>query len=105
MVPEESPLLAIGYKQNSLKVLSFVATAGVGSTTIFIPYLSKYPDQFSIVSIRPVDHPLLMYNVFGWVNEVESHNNSHQQYLAMGNFLVKMWLAAVVYYCCYGNDY
>ena len=39
MIPGERPLLAIGYKYNSRKVLSFVATAGEGSTTLGIPYL------------------------------------------------------------------
>ena len=44
MVPGESPLLAIGYKYNSQKALSFVATAGVGRTALGIHYISKYPD-------------------------------------------------------------
>ena len=51
MVPGERPLLAIGYKYNSQKVLSFVATVGAGNTSLGIPYLSKYPNQFYNVSI------------------------------------------------------
>ena len=39
-----------------------------------IPYLSKYPDQFSNISIRPVAHPFFMSKYFGLVNEVDSHN-------------------------------
>ena len=43
IVPGERPLLAIGYKYNLRNVLSFFDTAGTGSTTLCIPYLSKYP--------------------------------------------------------------
>ena len=39
-----------------------------------IPYLSKYPDQFSNFSICPVARPLLVSQFFGSVNEVESPN-------------------------------
>ena len=72
MVPGERRLLGIGYKYNYRKVLSFVAAAGSGKTTLGITYLSKYPDQFLNVSIRPVSHPLLMSKFFGSVNEVDS---------------------------------
>ena len=65
MLPGERQLLAIYYKYNSRKVLSFVAKLGAESTTLGIPYLSKYPDQFYNVSIRPVAHPLLMSKFFG----------------------------------------
>ena len=78
MVPGERQLLAIGYNCNSWKVLSFVATAGAGSTTLGIPYLSTYPDQFSNVSIFPVARALLMSKFFGSVYEVDSHNKSRQ---------------------------
>ena len=51
MVTRERPLLDIGYKYTSHKVLSFFSIVGGRSTTLVIPYLSKYPDQFSNVSI------------------------------------------------------
>ena len=73
MVPGERELFAIGYKYNSRKVLSCVATSGAGSTTLGIPYLWKYPDQFSNVLILPVACPLLMSKFFCSVNEVNSH--------------------------------
>ena len=60
MVPGERKLLAIGYKYNSHRVLSFVATTGAGRNTLGIPYLLKYPDQFSNLSIFSVARPLLM---------------------------------------------
>ena len=40
----EIPLLAIGYKYNSRKVLGFIATEGSGSTEQGDPYLSLFPD-------------------------------------------------------------
>ena len=88
MVPGERPLLAIGYKYNSRKVLSFVATVGAGSTTLDIPYLSNYQDKFSNVSIRPVARPLIMFKFFGSVYEVDSHNKSRQSDHALDNFWV-----------------
>ena len=43
MVPGDRPLIAIGYKYNARKVLSFILTYNTGSTKTGIPYLSKYP--------------------------------------------------------------
>ena len=60
MVPGDRPIIAIGYKYNVRKVLSFIVTDNAGSTKTGIPYLSKYPDQFTNVSIRPVSRPLVM---------------------------------------------
>ena len=88
MVPEESPLLAIGCKYNSRKVLSFFAIAGVGSTTLGIPYLSNYLDQFSNLSILPVACPLLVSKFSGLVNGVDSQNKSRQSDLSLENFWV-----------------
>ena len=64
MVPGGRPLVAIGYKYNARKVLSFIVTGNAGSTNTGIPYLSKYPDQFTNVSIRPVARSLIMSNFF-----------------------------------------
>ena len=60
MVPGGRPLIAIGYKYNARKVLSFIVTDNAGSKNTGIPYLSKYPDQFTNVSIHPVARPLVM---------------------------------------------
>ena len=60
MVPGEMPLIAIGYKYNARKVLSFIVTNKSGITNTSITYLSKYPDQFTNVAIFPVAHPLVM---------------------------------------------
>ena len=52
--PGERPLLAIGYKFNSRKVLGFIATKGAGSIEPGDPYLSCFPDINSNVSVCPV---------------------------------------------------
>ena len=51
MAPRDRPLIAIGYKYNAQKVLSFIVTDNAGSINTGIPYLYKYPDQFINVSI------------------------------------------------------
>ena len=86
MVSGGRPLITIGYKYNVWKVLSFIFTDNAGGTKAGLTYLSKYPDQFSNVSIRPVARPLVMYKFFGSVNEVDSHNKSRQSGLALENF-------------------
>ena len=60
MIPGGRPLIAIGYKYNVRRVLYFIVTDNVGSTKTGIPYLSKYPDQFTNVSIRSVACLLVM---------------------------------------------
>ena len=56
----EIPLLAIGYKYNSRKVLGFIATEGSVSTEPGDPYLSRFPDIYSNVSVSPVVRPHLI---------------------------------------------
>ena len=76
MVPGGRPLIAVGYKYNTRKVLYFVVTENAGSTKTGIPHLSKYPDQFTNVAIRPVARPLFMSKSFYDVNEVDSSKKS-----------------------------
>ena len=60
MVPGDRSIIAIGYKYNARKVLSFIFTDNAGSTKTSIPNLSKYPDQFNNVVILPVACPIVM---------------------------------------------
>ena len=60
MVPGDRLLVAIGYKYNARKVLYFIVTDNARITNTGIPYLSNYPDQFTNVSIRPVDRTLVI---------------------------------------------
>ena len=64
------------------------ATARAGSNTLGITNLSKYPDQFSNVSIRPVVFPLLMYKFLVSVNKVDSHNSNRNPDIV----LEKLWV-------------
>ena len=59
MVPGDRPLNTIVYKYNARKVLYFI-TENAGSRNTGITYLSKYPDQFNNVAIRPLARPLGM---------------------------------------------
>ena len=94
MVPGGRPLIAIGYKYNARKVITFVVTENTGSTKAVPPYLSKYPVQFSNASIRPVARPLVVYKFFGSVNEVDSHRKSRHSDLVLEKFWVTQcgWL-------------
>ena len=75
VLPGKRTIIGIGYKYNARKVLSFVVTDNVGSTKTGIPYLSKYPEKFTNVSIRSVARPLVMSICFSAVNEVDSHQH------------------------------
>ena len=59
MVPGGRPLIAIGYKYNARKFLSFVVTGNAGIKKTGITYLYKYPDQFTNVAIHPVATPFV----------------------------------------------
>ena len=94
MVPGGRPLMDIGYKYNTWKViyfievLVFIVTENSGSTQEGITYLSKYTEQFTNVNILPVARPLIMYKFFGSVNEVDYHNKSRHSDLAVE----KLWV-------------
>ena len=88
MVPRVRPLIAIGYKYNTQKVLSFIVTETTASTQSGLTYLSNYPDHFSYVAIHPVSCLLVMYKLFGSVHKVNSHNKSRQSDLATKKFWV-----------------
>ena len=92
MVPGGRPLIAIGYKYNARKVIHFIVTDNTGIINTGIPYLSKYPDQFTNFSIRPVGRPLVMSKQSA-VNEVDSHNKSRKSDLA----LEKWWVTQCVW--------
>ena len=47
MIPRDRPLIDIGYKYNAQKVLYFIVTYNNWITNTGIPYLSKYPGQFT----------------------------------------------------------
>ena len=57
IVPGVWPLIYIGYNYNAWKFLTFIVTDSARITQAGPPHLSKYPDQFTNVAIRPVDRP------------------------------------------------
>ena len=99
MVHGDRPLLSIGYKYKSLKVLYLVVTQGTQRTKDDTPHLSKYPDHFSNVSIQTVSHSHIIDTLFGYVNEIFSHNKSRQSDLALENLCVSqygcLWICTI----------
>ena len=59
MVPRDRPLIAIGYKYNARKVLSFIVTENAWSTQADLLYLSKYPEKLLILRFSLLLVPLL----------------------------------------------
>ena len=86
--PGESPLLDIGYKYNSNKVLGFIATEGAGSTEPGDPYLSCFPDIYSTVSVRPVVRPHLLGRYFNACNTIDNHNRMRQSDISLEKYWV-----------------
>ena len=68
------PLIIIVYKYDYLRVLYLISTEDTGIKKSYIPYLSNSLYQFANVAICPVDCPLVISELFGYVNEVDSHN-------------------------------
>ena len=93
MVPWGRLRIAIGYKYNAREFLSFIVTDNAGRTNVGLPYLSKYPEQFTNVAIKSVSLPLVMSKFFGAVNEVDSHNKSRHYDLEME----KLWVTQCVW--------
>ena len=86
--PGEIPLLAIGYKYNSRKVLGFIATEGAGSTGPGDPYLSRFPDIYSNVSVHPVVLPHLLGRYSNACNAIDNHNSMRQSGIALDKYWV-----------------
>ena len=89
IVPGERPLLAIGYKYNSRKVLEFISTEGYGSTESGDPYLSSFPDMYYNVSVHPVVRPHLLGSYFNVCNAIYNQNRMLQSKLVLDKYLEK----------------
>ena len=74
----ERTLLAIGYKYNSRKVLGFIATEGAGSTEPVDPYLSRFPDIYLNVYVRPVVCPNFLGRYLNSCSAIDNHNRMWQ---------------------------
>ena len=67
-VPDDRPLMAIGYKYIYQKFLGFIATEGSVITEPGVTCLSCYPDYYYIVSILPVLHTRVIGRYFSICN-------------------------------------
>ena len=88
IVPGGRPLISIGYKYNSRKALGFISTEGDGSTEPGYPYLSRFPDIYSNISVRPVSPPNLIGRYSGACNERKNHNRMRQYGLTLDKYWV-----------------
>ena len=69
-VPSYRPLMVVGYKCRSQKVLVFIDTEEARSTKPGVPCLSCYPDNYSNVSILPVLCPSVIGRYISAFNEI-----------------------------------
>ena len=88
MLPGGRALMVIFYNYNAQKVIYVIVIYIKGSTQTGLLYLSMFPDQFSNVEIFPVARTLIMYMLFGSINEVDYHKNSRQYDLKLEKFWV-----------------
>ena len=93
-VPGGIQLLAVGYKNNSRKVLGFIATEGAGSTEPGDTYLSCFPDIYSDAYVRSVVCPHLLVSYFNACNAIDNHNRIRKPYLV----LEKCWVTQRGYF-------
>jgi hypothetical protein len=82
------PLLAIGYKYNSRKVLCFLATKNAGSTRPGEPYRARFKDDLQNSVSRPVARPKIISQYFKMSNCVDKHNHVRQFELRLEKFWV-----------------
>ena len=93
-VGEVTPLVAIGYKYNSRKCLSFVTTKKAGTTIPGEPYYAKFNDIHANILHRPVVRPSVLSTYFHRSNKVDTHNHSRQNTLK----LEKWWVTQSGYF-------
>ena len=81
--PGERPLVTIGYKYNSRKVLGFIATEEGGSTEPGDPYSSRFPGIYSNIFVLPIVSPHLIVSYFNACNSIDNYNRMRQYDLAL----------------------
>jgi hypothetical protein len=82
-------LVALGYKYNRKKVLSFVITRGAGRTTDGEPYIQKYCSKTTRqVRQRSVGRPHIISQYFRHSALIDNHNQARQGLLQ----LEKAWV-------------
>ena len=69
------PLISIGCKYNMRKVISFIVVEVSGSTKSCLPYLFKYPEQFSILPFALLLVPLSCISSLGLLMRLNTTTN------------------------------
>ena len=87
-VPGDIPLMAIGYKYISRKVLGFIATDGDGSTEPCDTYSPCFPDIYSNVSVHYIFCPRLLGRYLNACDEIDNQNRIRQSDLALEKYWV-----------------
>ena len=77
-VPGDRPIMSIGYKFISRKVLGFIVTEGSGSNEPGDPYLSHLPDIYSNFYVCPVVCPNLLGRYLNSCNTIVNKNRMRQ---------------------------
>ena len=90
-------LLAIGYKYNTKKVLSFVATKNGGSSLVGEPYRARFIGDDNNIQFRSVDRPQIISAYFKASNCVDKHNHARQAELKLEKHWVTLscWFRTV----------
>ena len=73
-VPGGIPLMTIEYKYIYRKVQGSIATESAGSNEPGNPYLSRFPDIYYDVYVRPVVRPQLLVRYFNACNAIDNHS-------------------------------
>ena len=74
IVPGDRPLMNIRYKYNSWKFLEFTDDEGGRITEPGDTCLSRFPGNYSIVSIFPVVRPCMIGRYLNGCNPIDNHN-------------------------------
>jgi Transposase IS4 len=82
-MPTGVKLIAVGYKYNSKKVLSFVFTANCGLTLPGVPYVARFNDRYGNVVHRDVPRPQVISEYFSKSNVIDAHNHIRQHELGL----------------------
>ena len=93
-VPWDRPLIDIGYKYNSQKVLWLIATEGYGNTDPGYLYLYLFPDTYFHVPIWPVSCIFKIGRYFNACNEICQHKMMQPYDLALEDY----WVTQSVYF-------
>ncbi len=89
-------LIAIGYKCNSRKVISFICHRNAGSTKCTGLYEAKWKDENNNTQTRRVPRPDIIDRYFRKSNLVDLHNQARQSELR----LEKHWVTQTCYFDC-----